>query len=163
MTIIGGAGLGDFHGTHHIARRQEERCFLQTAEVDVTDLTGKAGLTGYYDENSWYLLALTHDAKGYSLTVTERAGLEEHQVMNAPWDAPKATLRVKAAGMRRTLQVQKQGQWVTLAELVATYLTDEGLKLGKRFTGAVLGMMAKGSGKAVFRHREEIMTEGDAQ
>ncbi len=158
VTITGGDGLGDFHGAHHIARRQEERCFLQTAEVDVTDLQGKAGLTGYYDENSWYLLALKHSEQGFCLTVTERAGLEEHQVMTAPWDAPTARLRVKANGMRRTLQVYRDGQWTTLAELVATYLTDEGLKMGKRFTGAVLGMMAEGSGKAVFRHREETMS-----
>ncbi len=158
VTITGGVGLGDFHGAHHIARRQEERCFLQTAEVDVTDLQGKAGLTGYYDENSWYLLALKHSEQGFCLTVTERAGLEEHQVMTAPWDAPTARLRVKANGMRRTLQVYRDGQWTTLAELVATYLTDEGLKMGKRFTGAVLGMMAEGSGKAVFRHREETMS-----
>ncbi len=159
VTITGGVGLGDFHGAHHIARRQEERCFLQTAEVDVTDLQGKAGLTGYYDENSWYLLALKHSEQGFCLTVTERAGLEEHQVMTAPWDAPTARLRVKANGMRRTLQVYRDGQWTTLAELVATYLTDEGLKMGKRFTGAVLGMMAEGSGKAVFRHREETMSQ----
>ncbi len=158
VTITGGDGLGDFHGAHHIARRQEERCFLQTAEVDVNDLHGKAGLTGYYDENSWYLLALKHSEQGFCLTVTERAGLEEHQVMTAPWDAPTARLRVKANGMRRTLQVYRDGQWTTLAELVATYLTDEGLKMGKRFTGAVLGMMAEGSGKAVFRHREETMS-----
>ena len=65
--------------------------------------------------------------------------------------------------MRRTLQVKEQNQWRTLAELITPYLTDEGLKMGKRFTGAVLGMTAIGSGTAVFRNRSERMWEAEAK
>ena len=163
VTITAGKGLGEFLEVHHIARRQEERCFEQTAEVDVENLTGKAGLTGYYDENSWYLLALVHEENKFRLEVTQRNGLEEQLVATLPWHDAKAQLRVQAVGMRRTLQVKEQDQWRTLAELITPYLTDEGLKMGKRFTGAVLGMTAIGSGKAVFRNRSERMWEAEAK
>ncbi len=163
VTITAGKGLGEYHEVHHVARRQEERCFTQTAEVDTADLTGKAGLTGYYDENSWYLLALVHEGDSFHLEVTQRSGLEEQLVAILPWNEAKALLRVQAAGMRRTLQVKQQDQWRTLAELITPYLTDEGLQMGKRFTGAVLGMTAIGSGVAVFRNRSERMWEAEAK
>ena len=36
-------------------------------------------------------------------------------------------------------------------------LTDEGLRIGKRFTGAALGLAAFGRGEAVFLNYEEEM------
>ena len=39
------------------------------------------------------------------------------------------------------------------------YLTDEGLRMGKRFTGAALGLAAVGKGEAVFTDYTEEMTD----
>ena len=45
--------------------------------------------------------------------------------------------------------------------LSVDYLSDEGLHMGKRFTGATLGMAAVGTGEVVFEDYQEYMAKDD--
>ena len=159
LILRGGAELSAMDGVSLLARRQEEAAFIQQAEADVENLTGKAGLAGYYDENSWYMLALEQTEESCRLVALEHAGTETRELASIPWRGNSAKLRVRASGLARVLEYEKTGVWHEFARVHAKYLTDEGLRMGKRFTGAVLGMAAVGQGSAVFRGRRETMME----
>lgn len=159
LILRGGAELSAMGGVSLLARRQEEAAFIQQAEVDVENLTGKAGLAGYYDENSWYMLALEQTEESCRLVALEHAGTETRELASIPWQGNSAKLRVRASGLARVLEYEKTGVWHEFTRVHAKYLTDEGLRMGKRFTGAVLGMAAVGQGSAVFRGRKETMME----
>ena len=127
-----------------LIQRQQEAAFTQQATVDAAamPLGGTAGLTGYYDEHSFYVYGLRREADGWRLILWEQAGdqLREQTLRSLP--APAATLRIIGHSLTRTLQLRENDGWTTLASLRADYLTDEGITIGKRFTGATLGVAA---------------------
>ena len=151
----------DPHGIGPVSllmRRQSERVFAQTVTVDARDLReGMAGLCGYYDENSFFLFGLKREGDGWTLAVLEQAGTERSERALCAWPEAKATLRVTGDGCERVLACRNGEGWRELARLDAVYLGDEGVRMGKRFTGATLGMAAVGQGDAVFTAYQERM------
>lgn len=138
-----------------VLQRQREHRFAFEAAFAVPE-RGEAGITCYYDENSF----LTAGVRDGHFLVTERIGLEtvEHDVKNLatlhPGDAVR--LRVEADGLSRRLMALVQGTWLALAQLEnVTYLASEGVRLGKRFTGAMVGVYAL-DGTAVFQNMKYI-------
>lgn len=134
-----------------VLRRQTSFDF--TAQVSVgeslkTLQSGQElGLTCYYDENTWVKLMVVCDADGsYFANVVERIGLESiyhHKVELVDKDG--LIFSVKTSGLRRIFQLIEVnsgkviGQW-QLDNVY--YLCDEGISLGKRFTGAMVGVYA---------------------
>jgi len=160
--ITAGIDPNGLKPTGLLLRRQAERAFVQTVCVDASALEcGMAGLTGYYDENSFFLYGLARTDDGWQLTAEEQVGTERRRTALCSWSGPKADLRIEADGLKRRLMHQTQEGWQTDAELDAAYLSDEGLRMGKRFTGATLGMAAIGKGKAVFTSYQEQMEKSD--
>ncbi len=98
---------------------------------------GEAGLTCYYDENSF----LTLGVKDGLIQVTEQDGRDfrSHATEIAVQEGQRLELAVRADGVKRTLYVN--GTPVVILENV-TYLADEGVSIGKRFTGAMAGVYA---------------------
>ena len=158
--ITAGADPSGIAPTSLLLRRQSERCFVQTAMVDAQALAcGMAGLAGYYDENSFYLFGLECCGDGWQLMVDEQIGAKRQKTILRPWAAPAAMLRIAADGSRRELFCRNGEVWESLCTLSAAYLSDEGVRMGKRFTGATLGMAAVGKGSAVFTDYQEQMTK----
>ena len=136
-----------------LLRRQWEKSFLQSAAVDVSVMTqGMAGLCGYYDENSFYLFGLNTQGE---IVLEEQIGTERKCTVLKENAGAKAMLSIAASGARRELCLDGE----CLCVIDAAYLSDEGLRMGKRFTGATLGMAAVGSGEAVFTCYEETMKD----
>ena len=145
-----------------LLRRQSERRFTQTVRLDASRIkTGLAGLAGYYDENSFFLYGLFREESGWKLILDEQIGTERRKMLLADWDSPVISLCVEGDGLQRTLLYQTAEGWQTAAVLDAAYLSDEGLRMGKRFTGATLGVAAVGSGEAVFEDYQEHMAKDD--
>lgn len=161
LTLTAGEELTRLGQVSLLLRRQTEACLCQKAEVDAAAMEpgGKAGLVGYYDERSWCLFGLAREAEGFSLVVSECAGGDMSEVARRPWAGPTACLRAVGRGLSREMQYLAGGEWRTLAALRTDYLATEGVARGKRFTGAMLGWTAVGSGRAVFRRCAETMTE----
>ncbi len=122
-----------------LLRRQTS--FRFTFGVDLTiPETGEAGLTCYYDENSF----LTLRAVPGEASVSMQDGLTR-------LDAPPRSMSFRA-GQTVRLSVEADGltrRFYADGELVAelknvTCLADEGVKVGKRFTGAMVGVYALG-------------------
>ncbi len=161
LTLQAGAELSQTGPVSLLLRRQTEACLVQEAEADASALLpgGRAALAGYYDERSWYLFGLERGDHGCALAVWERAGGDVRETARRPWPGATAALRVVGRGAMRELQYWQDGAWRTLVTLRADYLTDEGVRAGKRFTGAMFGFTAIGSGCAVFRRAAQRMTE----
>ena len=103
----------------------------------------EAGVTCYYDEHSFLNLCL----KGNDLAVYAQIGPEGRELAREPYDG-KAPLRlhIKTDGLTRRLYADDR--LICEAENV-TWLADEGVTVGKRFTGAMLGVYVIG-GEAAF-------------
>ena len=76
------------------------------------------------------------------------------------WNGAHIRLRVQGEGLCRRLSHLTEEGWQTDAVLDASYLSDEGLRMGKRFTGATLGMAAIGSGETLFADYREHYEKG---
>ena len=99
----------------------------------------EAGLTCYYDENSYVNLYFSKDANGIFVSVHEHIGTEDifHEKKYIEL-GDELTLSVITEGLKRTFKCKDY-------ELILPnvfYLCDEGVKMGKRFTGALYGAYA---------------------
>ena len=134
-------------------RRQTDFACTFSAVLTVPK-TGEAGITGYYDEYSFYAVGVQVKAQEVSIVVTERIGHETRvryrQIIDAaPGD--RITLSTQANGLVRNVSWAKSKactQGLVLRNV--TYLSDEGVTVSKRFTGAMLGMYALYGCKAQF-------------
>lgn len=117
-------------------RRQTAFRFRFSAEMVVPE-SGEAGITCYYDENSF----LTLRAEGGCIRIAEQIGLDrrEHETSVTACPGERIALAVEADGLTRRLLVN--GKAIATLENVA-YLADEGVRIGKRFTGAMVGVYA---------------------
>ncbi|MBQ8092049.1 MAG: family 43 glycosylhydrolase [Clostridia bacterium] len=140
--------------SHLLLHRQQETGISQQVTVKPS-MGAYAGLCAYYDENSFILYGIKKDASGASLILTVQEGLNRTETVIADGIGDEVTLSAEGKGLKRSFICN--GKTVT-ADI--TCLTDEGLHLGKRFTGAMLGLFAAGNGSACMRdYREEQWNE----
>lgn len=128
--------------------RQQERAFTAEAELEVP-AAGTAGLTCYYDEHSYLKFGVGPDG----LLLEEYAGYAVLSTQTAPLPAGTQTvrLRITAENGTRSFAVQNGTAWRTLWTIPEPrYLTSEGLKCGKRFTGAMVGLYVHGTAAVRF-------------
>lgn len=150
--------LHDVRCRSMLLRRQTAFIFSFRATLDLDGLTtgSEAGITCYYDENSYLTLGVRRTGDRYALCVSEQVGLEHISHTPVPINLAsdgRVHLSTTADGLRRTLLAATSSQ--PNAQVVATlphvaYLSDEGVQLGKRFTGAMVGVYALYGAKAHF-------------
>ena len=143
VTIRGGdEPMTDTACRSMILRRQTDfRC--EFSAILTQSSVREAGVTCYYDENSFLNLCLMEN----ELVVYAQMGLESREFIRMPYDGGMPLcLNVKTDGLTRCLYADDR----LICELEkVTWLADEGVTVGKRFTGAMLGVYAIG-GEATF-------------
>ena len=150
-----------------LVKPQEEFCFEFSGKLSVetgghVDKGGTdwdAGLTCYYDENSYLKLALAFRGGKSGILwaeyVDDRYVTEEFLPLEA--GAREAELKIVTEHLKRTLFYRQHGEWKQTAVFENTsYLSSEGLKKGKRFTGATAGIYVNGYVTGRFAELEMI-------
>ena len=134
--------------------RQKETVFTQRVLVDLSGAREGAwgGLVGYYDEHSFCLFGIRKERSGSSVILSERIGDERATQILTSSDSLSAVLSVRGEGLSRRFSLLRDGREIAGISVRTPYLCDEGLKETKRFTGALLGLGAVGSGPVIFRH-----------
>lgn len=104
------------------------------------------GLVCYYDENSWVTFGVHKTKVGYEIKAWEHIGIEDiiHEGVTLKVPCEKITYRVQTQYLQRTFSYRiDDGEWVDYKILDNVYyICDEGVQMGKRFTGAMIGMYA---------------------
>lgn len=114
----------------------------------------EAGITCYYDENTWVCLYLSRQGEEYFLQVKEHIGREDICHEKHPVREPEGKIYVLGVetrylnrrfffGEAAAGRAENAGETacITAACLPNVYyLCDEGISMGKRFTGAMVGM-----------------------
>lgn len=149
-------------------RRQQHFNFTAVCKMKLSGIGAgqDAGMTCYYDENTFlkfgvFGLAADNSSSGaventdanYTLKLVEYIDKTiEGEAVKVPNGAEYIYLKVDTQGLKRTFSVSYDGvsyENVAVLENVY-YLCDEGLKKGKRFTGAMVGMYAYGAGSEMY-------------
>lgn len=149
-----------------LLRRQKDFCFTAETLMALPDLSEdqEAGLICYYDENTWVSCGLKRKTEGYCIQVQEHVGDEDRfHSTDILTERPdnlklKVTTRYLSRQFSFTLNPEEGGtekQAVCLENVY--YLSSEGLKRGKRFTGAMVGMYAYGGEKPLVVGFREFM------
>ncbi|MCR4588821.1 MAG: family 43 glycosylhydrolase [Lachnospiraceae bacterium] len=100
-----------------------------------------AGLMGYYDENSFVFFGAIPREGKIELLLWEHAGKVDFQKTFAVGDETQYTLVMESDGLKRGFYTRKGREKTLLHTLErVTCLSDEGVRMGKRFTGAMAGM-----------------------
>ncbi len=156
VRVRGGAELSDPDDAHALLHRLREADAVLEAAVDIRQMEAGsfAGLTGYYDERSYFVLGLRKTAQGADVVLWQRIGNEETEETLGRVPGWQARLRMECHGLAFMASCGEANGTKTFR---AEYLTDEGLAGGKRFSGALLGLAAVGAGQAVFRNIREEM------
>lgn len=155
--------LSSVHARNILVRRQSAFCFQAEAELCVPELSDgqEAGLTCYYDENTWVCFFFSKDENGYFLQVKEHIGEKDvchgKERLTDPagkqyvlgvetrylqrrfyYMAKQENPGDQAGSEKRTADSRTKEEVVQLDNVY--YLCDEGISMGKRFTGAMVGM-----------------------
>lgn len=149
--------LSTIQAKNILLRRQSAFCFQAEAEFVAPALTEgqEAGITCYYDENTWVCFFLSRDQETYFLRVREHIGKEDidHKIekLHAPV-GKRLMLGVDTAYLERRFYYAAAGENVKTAEELSDvyYLCDEGISMGKRFTGAMVGMYGYAGEKPLY-------------
>lgn len=127
-----------------LLRRQTSFDFAFTATLHIPE-EGEAGITCYYDERSFLSLGVR---KG-KIILHQQMGSEKSKTdywsVNTDSES-EIVLSCRTNGLTRELfmrQGDTQTRLTTLQDV--TYLSDEGIAEGKRFTGAMVGVYAIGT------------------
>lgn len=140
-----------------VLQSQKNFNFTVTTQIEVdTLLEGQnVGLTGYYDENTYLKFGLyggKNEEEGYTLAVSEWVAPKETRHFEVKLPAVKSLhLQMETNYFERSFSYSEDGiTWKQLGTLEKVdYLCDEGHTVGKRFTGAMVGVYAYGGEKAL--------------
>ncbi|WP_024864631.1 family 43 glycosylhydrolase [Butyrivibrio sp. FCS014] len=156
-----------------VLRRQTSFSFDYEVTLLAPRFTGegqKAGITGYYDENTFFEFGIVLKAGKRYIYCNEHIGEEDRMTVSPeplPQGLASITFKMETDNLRRRLKydvfapalllasgnlgedenvrkdaidVNTEKEFLTLENVY--YLCDEGLSKGKRFTGALVGMYA---------------------
>ncbi|MCR5294611.1 MAG: family 43 glycosylhydrolase [Lachnospiraceae bacterium] len=151
------APLSSIKARNILLRRQEHFDFTARALLALPALSAgqEAGLICYYDENSWAAASVLAGEDGLlHCLVKEHIGKEDilhESPQSLPASPARLSFSVKTRGLARSFRTAEAGpDGKDLRELFeirlpdTSYLADEGLKMGKRFTGAMVGVFGVG-------------------
>ena len=116
------------------------------------------GMIAYYDENSWFTFGLRQKNGNYYLELKQHIGLDTSVLENKTsfCEALKTgdliTFRIECDQLSYGLFVESETKQMEQVFYIpkATYLSDEGVAMGKRFTGTTIGVFAYGETLSVF-------------
>lgn len=139
--------LSDIRTRNILLRRQSAFCFRAEAEFVIPALSEgqEAGITCYYDENTWVCFFLSKNEETYFLQVREHIGTKDidHGIekLSDPVGS-RLVLGVDTQYLERSFYYRAAGKNGKTVEKLSDvyYLCDEGISMGKRFTGATVGM-----------------------
>ncbi len=149
--------LSSVEARNILLQRQTGFCFTAKAVMKVPQLAigQEAGVTCYYDENTWVNFYLGRNEAGLYVQVKEHIGTKDivHQAESLlmlqlmAYGRQKKdvfiTFYVDTEYLNRKFSYEIGTERVQLANLDNVYyLCDEGIRMGKRFTGAMIGMYA---------------------
>ena len=145
--------------------RQESFRFEASLTLDLPVLKPEqeAGLVCYYDENSYVSFMVRKDLSDYICVLEERIGKENrcHEIQRFENQCSAYRFTVETEGLKRTFILMDEHRTelcrYTLNDV--SYLSDEGVPLNKRFTGALFGAGAYGKEAFVYRMRDVIITK----
>ena len=111
-------------------------------------------MTCYYDENTYLKFGVFIDGGKTILKVQEHVdnGTRDSFAVELPDAEKEIVLKCDTKGLERTFSYKKRNEagFTFLGTLPNVYyLCDEGIKRGKRFTGAMIGVYAHGDGVRV--------------
>lgn len=137
--------LSDVGARNILLRRQEHFSFVAETEMAVKEMEEgqEAGLVCYYDENTWVSCALYKEQGRLFVRVQEHIGDNDyfHGKKEIVSKMQTIKFRVDTRKLARTFSFDAGEGWQEAAALLNVYyLCDEGLKKGKRFTGAMVGV-----------------------
>lgn len=151
------APLSDVRARNILLRRQSSFCFTAEAVLIVPDLSEgqEIGITCYYDENTWVCFYISKDNRSYFVQVKEHIGKEDICHTKEELSYPvgeQYILGVETRYLHRKFyygKVEEERKNVTELSNVY-YLCDEGISMGKRFTGAMVGMYGYAGNNPLF-------------
>ena len=162
------APLSSVHARNICLRRQTAFSFSVQVNMHMPTLISsqEAGITCYYDENSWVCFFLGKDETGLFLQMKEHVGTKtfEHVkeyintgIQKQISENQMIELGVKTEGLKRQF-FAKTGDLCYESEMLKDvyYLCDEGVSMGKRFTGAMVGMYAYAGGERLIAEFEDF-------
>lgn len=150
--------LNSMHAKNVVVRRQSDFVFTCHVAMDFSTLKNgqDAGMTCYYDENTYLKFGIFKKNISYELAVFEKIDEDEHisfsfditeeimtrmscndTMIKLQIDTDYLKREFSYAFMENTCEMHRIG---TLENVY--YLCDEGIKKGKRFTGAMIGVYA---------------------
>lgn len=143
------ASISTMYARNILLIRQKHFNFNATATLDLPSLEigQHTGLTCYYDENTYLLFGVFKTEHGLTLKVVEHIDELDTDSFVLTDSLPEFTnihLRIETRGLKRTFKYQlDHGEEKELGSIENVYyICDEGIKKGKRFTGAMVGMYA---------------------
>ena len=135
--------------------------------MDIPDMLDgqSAGITGYYDENTFLEFGIAKKEGKLYLYVNEHVGETDKALLSKePLDGAAKSVRLymDTDYLKRELSYginEGSKEHFTTLENVF-YLCDEGLNFGKRFTGAMVGMYAfSGPNEMIVSFRDDMFKE----
>lgn len=156
--------LSDVAARNILLQRQTSFRFSAEARLAIPQLAPEqeAGLTCYYDENTWVCFFVGRDEKSYFVQVKEHIGTQDicGEKIALPTVTGEIALRVHTDYLERRFSFEIGGQETAAADLKNVYyLCDEGIRMGKRFTGAMVGMYAYAGEKTFYAQFKEFRYE----
>jgi len=142
-----------------VVRRQSDFAFEACVNMKIP---GKledgqfAGITGYYDENTWMIFGVLAKNGHKYIFENEHIGDEDKSMIGDCLDDSIKDIKLimTTKGLSRQLSYSFNNEDVLKLTCLDNvyYLCDEGIKRGKRFTGATVGM-------AVYSGKDELSVE----
>ena len=133
-----------------VLRRQQHFRFDAECRMRLTPMAEgqNAGLTCYYDENTFLKFGVFMEKGVYRIQVVEHIGEENRVSDGVEVDTRQRSifLKIQTNYLKRSFYYSYDGENFTHLTTLNNvyYLCDEGLKKGKRFTGAMVGMYGYG-------------------
>ncbi|MDR3594523.1 family 43 glycosylhydrolase [Clostridium sp.] len=138
-----------------VVRRQKDFCFTAECKIYLSNMEDgqNMGMTCYYDENTYLKFGVFGDSQGYSIKVEEWIDdVYYKQNKVSICDVENIELKIETKYLERIFYYRVENkEWIKVAHLSNVYyLCDEGIKKGKRFTGAMIGMYAYSGNKSEY-------------
>ncbi len=142
------APLDSVDSRNIVLRRQTAFAFSYSVTMDIPDMAEgqSAGITGYYDENTFFEFGVTKKDGSLFVYSNEHIGDEDRFLLSKDalaGNTGSIRLYMDTDGFKRRLSYSVNDKDSRLEHTTLEnvfYLCDEGLSYGKRFTGALVGM-----------------------
>ena len=144
----GNYDLCDIRAKNTLLRRETEHCYAASLKLEFDPKQGEeAGLTCYYGFANYAKIFLTFD-NGLKVKIVENRNTEIKTLGEFKANSNVIYFKIETEHQKRRFFFSEDDQNWALAGSIenATFLCDEGVLLGKHFTGTLVGMYANNGG-----------------